>query len=52
MIENFSKWLELVPLLDQNNEGVANAFLDRMFNKFGALAKVLINQGMDFQGDF
>jgi hemoglobin-like flavoprotein len=52
MIEHFSKWLELVPLLDCNNEGIAYAFFDKMFGKFGALAEVLINQGMEFQGDF
>jgi hemoglobin-like flavoprotein len=52
MIENFSKWLELVPLLDHSNEGATNAFLDKMFNKFGALVEVFINQGMEFQRDF
>jgi hypothetical protein len=29
--DHFSKWLELVPMLDHNNEGVAYAFLDRAF---------------------
>jgi hypothetical protein len=45
MIKHFSKWLELVPLLDRNSEGVTNAFLDRMFSRFGALIEVLTNQG-------
>jgi hypothetical protein len=48
MIEHFSKWLDLMPLPDCNNEGVAYAFLDKVCNKFGALVKVLIDQGMEF----
>jgi hypothetical protein len=43
MIKFFSKWLELVPLLDCNNEGIAYAFLNKMFNKFGASTEVLID---------
>jgi hypothetical protein len=46
MIEHLSKWLELVPLLDYSSEGVAYAFMDKMFTKFGVLAKVLTNQGI------
>jgi hypothetical protein len=48
MIEHFSKWLELVPLLDRNNEGVTYAFLDKMLSRFGALIKYFIDQGMEF----
>jgi hypothetical protein len=36
MIEHFSKWLELVPLPDYSNEGTTYAFLDMVFNRFGA----------------
>jgi hypothetical protein len=49
MIEHFSKWLELVPMLDHNNERVAYAFLDRVFWRFGAPIEVFTNQGMKFQ---
>jgi hypothetical protein len=52
MIENFSKWLELVSLLDHNNEGATYAFLDMVFSRFGALLEVLINQDMEFYGKF
>ncbi len=52
MIEHFSKWLELVLLLDCNNKGGAYAFLDKVLNRLGALIKVLTNQGMKFRGDF
>jgi hypothetical protein len=40
MIEHFSKWLELVPLLDCSNERTTYAFMDKVFNRFGALIMV------------
>ncbi len=49
MIEHFSKWMELVPMLDYNNEGIAYAFLDWVFWRFGAPVEVFINQVMKFQ---
>jgi hypothetical protein len=52
MIEHFSKWLELVPLPDCSSEGTAYAFLDKVFNKFGALVEFFIDQGIEFQRDF
>jgi hypothetical protein len=36
MIKYFSKWLELVLLLDCSNEGTSYAFLNKVFNRFGA----------------
>jgi hypothetical protein len=41
MVEQFSKWIELVPSPDKSNEGIAYAFLDRVFSHFGAPAKML-----------
>jgi hypothetical protein len=41
MVEHFSKWIELVPSLNKSSEGVAYAFLDKVFSHFGALAEVL-----------
>jgi hypothetical protein len=52
MVKHFSKWIELVPSPDKSNERVAYAFLDRVFSHFGALAKVLTDQGIEFQGEF
>ncbi|CAM6110662.1 unnamed protein product [Calypogeia fissa] len=52
MVEHFSKWIELVTLLDKSSEGVAYAFLDRVLSHFGAPAKVLTDQGAEFRGDF
>ncbi len=45
MIKHFSKWLELMPLLDYSNEGVACAFLNKMFNMFGVPTEAFTNQG-------
>ncbi len=52
MIEHFSKWLDLVPLLYHNNEKIVYAFLNNVFNKFGILNEVLIDQGTKFHGKF
>ncbi len=52
MIEHFSKWLELVLLLNCNSERATYAFLNRIFNRFGVLIEVLINQGIHFYGEF
>ncbi len=51
-IEHFSKWLELVSLLNHINEGVAYAFLDWVLNRFGVPSKVFTYQGMKFRGEF
>jgi hypothetical protein len=52
MVEHFFKWIELVPSPNKSSEGVAYAFLDRVLSHFGALVEVLINQGIEFQGEF
>ncbi len=52
MIKHFSKWLELVSLLNHSSEGAVYAFLDRVLCRFDALIKVLIDQGIKFHGDF
>ena len=52
MVEHFSKWLELVALLDRYSEGAAYAFLDRVLSHFGAPAEVLTDQGTEFRGEF
>jgi hypothetical protein len=39
-------------LQDDNNEGVAYAFLDKVFSKFGIPIETLINQHMKFCGKF
>jgi hypothetical protein len=44
IIKQFSKWLELVPLLNHNNEGTTYTFFDRVFSWFGILVDVLTNK--------
>jgi len=41
-----------VPLLNRSNEGIAYAFLDRAFSRFGALVEIFINQSTKFHGEF
>ncbi len=41
----------LVPLPDCSSERATYAFLDKVFNRFGALADVLTNQGTKFRGE-
>jgi hypothetical protein len=48
---SISKWLELVLLSNCSNEGVANAFLDKALNRFGAPTGVFIDQGTKFCGE-
>ncbi len=49
MIEHFLKWIELVPYY--SSEGAAYAFLDMVFNRFGAQVETLINEGTKFHGE-
>jgi transposase-like protein len=52
MIEHSSEWLVLVPLSNRNNEKTTCAFLDRVLNRFGAPVEVLIDQDLEFYGEF
>jgi hypothetical protein len=40
MVDKFSKWIQLVLLLNKSNKRVAYAFLDQVFNQFGAPTEV------------
>jgi hypothetical protein len=51
MIKHFLKWIELAPLLDCSNEGVAYAFFDKVFNRFGVQVETFINEGTEFHGE-
>jgi hypothetical protein len=39
-------------LPNHNNEWIAYAFLDKVFNMFNALIKIIINQGMKYCEEF
>jgi hypothetical protein len=43
MTEYFPKWIELAPLYGKSSEGTNYAFLDRIFSRFDASGKMLIN---------
>jgi hypothetical protein len=52
MIEHFLKWIELVPLLDCNSEGIAYAFFNKTFNRFGVPTKVFSTKVWNSMGSF
>jgi hypothetical protein len=41
-----------MPLLNCNNEGIACAFKNTMFNRFGTLITIFLNQATKFCGEF
>jgi hypothetical protein len=40
MIKDFSKWVELITLLDKSSHSTSQAFLQQVLSKFGACADV------------
>jgi len=52
MIEHFSKWVELVALLDKSSHSTSHAFLQQVLSRFRACAECLTNQGLEFKGEF
>jgi hypothetical protein len=43
-IEHFSKWLKLIPLSYCSSEETTYAYLDKVFNRFGALVKFFLTK--------
>ncbi len=52
MIEHFSKWVKLVALLDKSSHNTNQTFLQQVLSRFGASAKCLTDQGLEFRGEF
>jgi hypothetical protein len=52
MIEHFSKWVELVTLLDKSSPNTSHVFLQQVLSRFGAYAECLTDQGSEFRGEF
>jgi hypothetical protein len=52
MIEHFSKWVKLVALPNKSSHSTSQAFLQRVLSRFGAYAKCLIDQRLEFRGEF
>jgi hypothetical protein len=52
MIEHFSKWVELVALPNKSSHNTNQVFLQQVLSRFGACAKCLTDQGLEFRGEF
>jgi hypothetical protein len=52
MIEHFSKWVELVALLDKSSDNTIHVSLQHVLNRFGACVECLNDQGFEFKGKF
>ncbi len=52
MIEHFSKWVELIALLDKSSHSTNQVFLQQVLNRFGACLECLTDQGSEFRGEF
>jgi hypothetical protein len=52
MVEHFSKWVELVVLLNKSSHSTSHAFLQHVLSRFGACVECLTNQGSEFRGEF
>jgi hypothetical protein len=52
MIEHFSKWVELVALLDKSSHNTSHVFLQQILSRFGTCVECHIDQGFEFIGEF
>ncbi len=52
MIEHFSKWVELVALLDKSSHNTNQTFLQQVLSRFGACVECFTDQGSKFRGEF
>ena len=52
IIENFSKWIELVAVMDLKSATIAQAFQERVLARFGAPIEVTIDNGSEYVGEF
>jgi hypothetical protein len=50
MIKHFSKWVELVALLDKSSHNTNQVFLQRVLSRFGACAECLVDQKSKLRG--
>jgi hypothetical protein len=52
MIEHFSKWVELIVLLDKSSHRTNQTFLQQVLSRFRACVECLTDQGSEFRGEF
>ncbi len=50
MIEHFSKWVEVVVLLDKSSHNTNQVFLQQVLSRFGACAECFTDEGSEFKG--
>ena len=51
MIDQFTKWVECIPLPNQSTEVVAKAVIDEFFSRFGCPLEIHTDQGRNFTGN-
>ena len=49
MVDQFTKWVECIPLLSQSAEGTARAAVNQFFSRFGCPFQVFTDQGRNFE---
>ena len=52
MVDQFTKWVECIPLPSQTAEVTAKAVIDNFFTRFGCLLHILTDQGCNFESRF
>jgi hypothetical protein len=52
MIDDFSKWVELVALPNKSSHNTNHAFLEQVLSRFGACVECLTDQGLKFRREF
>ena len=51
MVDQFTKWIEVIPLPSQTAEETAKAAVNEFFSRFGYPLQVLSDQGTNFESD-
>ena len=52
IVEHFSKWIELVPLVSLDAASTAAAFHERVLARYGAPVEVVTDNGAEYHGEF
>ena len=49
IVDQFTKWVECIPLPNQTAEVTAKAAIDNFFARFGCAAQIVTDQGTNFE---
>ena len=52
IVEAFSKWIDLVPMIDLTAEAVTRAFRERVLARFGRPVEVTTDNGAEYKAEF